>query len=112
MTMTDNTITTDATVNLLSAIQEASSRISDSIYRTPCAHSAKLSATTGQTIYLKLENLQMTGSYKERGALNRILLLTPEERSRGVVAASAGNHAQAVAYHATRRGISSIIVMP
>jgi len=71
-----------------------------------------LSALTGQQVYLKLENLQMTGSFKERGALNRIATLTPEQAARGVVAASAGNHAQGVAYHATKRGIRALIVMP
>jgi threonine dehydratase len=71
-----------------------------------------LSKLTGQQVYLKLENLQMTGSFKERGALNKLSLLMPEESARGVVAASAGNHAQGVAYHATRRGVRSIIVMP
>ncbi len=71
-----------------------------------------LSKLTGQAVYLKLENLQMTGSFKERGALNRLAMLSPEEADRGVVAASAGNHAQGVAYHATRRGIRSRIVMP
>src|SRR5271170_4285423 len=71
-----------------------------------------LSGLTGQQVYLKLENLQMTGSFKERGALNRIAMLTPEQQARGVVAASAGNHAQGVAYHATKRGIRSLIVMP
>jgi threonine dehydratase len=71
-----------------------------------------LSRRTGHEVYLKLENLQMTGSFKERGALNRLSLLTPEEAARGVVAASAGNHAQGVAYHATRRGVRSVIVMP
>jgi threonine dehydratase len=63
-------------------------------------------------VYLKLENLQMTGSFKERGALNRIAMLTPEQAARGVIAASAGNHAQGVAYHATARGIRALIVMP
>jgi threonine dehydratase len=71
-----------------------------------------LSGLTGQQVYLKLENLQMTGSFKERGALNRIATLTPEQATRGVVAASAGNHAQGVAYHATKRGIRALIVMP
>jgi threonine dehydratase len=71
-----------------------------------------LSGLTGQQVYLKLENLQMTGSFKERGALNRIATLTPEQAARGVVAASAGNHAQGVAYHATKRGIRALIVMP
>src|SRR4030081_18800 len=71
-----------------------------------------LSALTGQQVYLKLENLQMTGSFKERGALNRIAMLTPEQAARGVIAASAGNHAQGVAYHANKRGIRALIVMP
>jgi len=101
-----------AGTGLYAAIREAAARIGDSIYRTPCQYSAFLSEATGQRIYLKLENLQMTGAYKERGALNKILLLTAEQRERGVIAASAGNHAQAVAYHATRRGIRSTIVMP
>ena len=66
----------------------------------------------GRHVYLKLENLQMTGSFKERGALNKIAMLTPEQAERGVIAASAGNHAQGVAHHATTRGIRSLIVMP
>jgi threonine dehydratase len=74
--------------------------------------SEMLSRMTGQNIFLKLENLQMTGSFKERGALSRISMLTEQQAKRGVVAASAGNHAQGVAYHATRRGIRSVIVMP
>jgi threonine dehydratase len=74
--------------------------------------SETFSQLTGNSIFLKLENLQMTGSFKERGALNKILLLTDDERRRGVIAASAGNHAQAVAYHATKRGIASQICMP
>ena len=96
----------------LADVQAARERLRGSIYYSPCPHSQMLSALTGQQIYLKLENLQMTGSFKERGALNRIATLTPEQTSRGVVAASAGNHAQGVAYHATTRGIRSIIVMP
>jgi threonine dehydratase len=96
----------------LADVQAARDRLRGSIYYSPCPHSQMLSALTGQQIYLKLENLQMTGSFKERGALNRIATLTPEQTSRGVVAASAGNHAQGVAYHATKRGIRSIIVMP
>jgi threonine dehydratase len=96
----------------LADVQAARERLRGSIYYSPCPHSQMLSALTGQQIYLKLENLQMTGSFKERGALNRIATLTPEQASRGVVAASAGNHAQGVAYHATKRGIRSIIVMP
>ena len=96
----------------LADIQQARERVRNSVYYSPCPHSVMLSKLTGQHIYLKLENLQMTGSFKERGALNRLALLTPEEASRGVVAASAGNHAQGVAYHATSKGIRAIIVMP
>ncbi len=96
----------------LADIQAARARLGDAVYRTPCARSETLSRQTGQNIFLKLENLQMTGSFKERGALNRIATLSPEQASRGVVAASAGNHAQGVAYHATRAGIRSTIVMP
>lgn len=96
----------------LSHIQAAASRIRESIRLSPLVHSEALSASAGNEIYLKLENLQRTGSFKERGALNRILTLTPEERECGVIAASAGNHAQAVAYHAGTRRISAQIVMP
>jgi threonine dehydratase len=96
----------------LRAIQEAMGRIRSSIVVTPFVHSEKFSRQTGNTIFLKLENLQMTGAFKERGALNKILLLSEEERRRGVIAASAGNHAQAVAYHATKRGIKAQICMP
>ncbi len=93
-------------------IEEARARIRDSVYLAPCPHSETFSRLTGNITFLKLENLQMTGSFKEHGALNRILTLTPEEVACGVVAASAGNHAQAVSYHATRRGIRAVIVMP
>ncbi len=86
---------------MLSSIREAALRIQGSVYYTPCPYSAKLSALTGQHVYLKLENLQTTGAFKERGALNKILQLGNHERERGVIAASAGNHAQAVAYHST-----------
>lgn len=96
----------------LKEIQQAAERIRDRIYLSPCPHSEDLSAMTGQQVYLKLDNLQRTGSFKERGALNRILALTSEEKIRGVIAASAGNHAQAVAYHAAQRGIHARIVMP
>lgn len=94
------------------AIKDAADRIRGSIVVTPFVHSEKFSRLTGNTIFLKLENLQMTGAFKERGALNKILLLSEEERRRGVIAASAGNHAQAVAYHATKRGIKAQICMP
>jgi threonine dehydratase len=96
----------------LGSIQEAMARIRGSIVITPFVHSEKFSRQTGNSIFLKLENLQMTGAFKERGALNKILLLSDEERRRGVIAASAGNHAQAVAYHATKRGIRAQICMP
>ena len=96
----------------LRAIQDAMERIRGSIVVTPFVHSEKFSLQTGNSIFLKLENLQMTGAFKERGALNKILMLTEEERRRGVIAASAGNHAQAVAYHATKRGIKAQICMP
>jgi threonine dehydratase len=96
----------------LADVLAARERVNGAIYYSPCPHSQMLSGLTGQQVYLKLENLQMTGSFKERGALNRIAMLTPEQAARGVVAASAGNHAQGVAYHATKRGIRSLIVMP
>ena len=93
-------------------IKRAEQRIRNDIYFSPCQHSADLSEMTGQQVYLKLDNLQRTGAFKERGALNKILMLTEEEKRRGVIAASAGNHGQAVAYHATRHGIRALIVMP
>ena len=93
-------------------IQAARERLGKAIYRTPCPHSATLSKLCGCEVYFKLENLQMTGSFKERGALNKLLQLTEAEKTAGVIAASAGNHAQGVAYHATRLGIRSVIVMP
>jgi threonine dehydratase len=97
---------------VIKSIQEAVTRIRDSIFVSPFVRSETFSQLTGNSIFLKLENLQMTGSFKERGALNKILLLTEEERRRGVIAASAGNHAQAVSYHATKRGIQAQICMP
>jgi threonine dehydratase len=96
----------------LQTIKAAAGRIRDSIFLSPFVRSETFSKLTGNSIYFKLENLQMTGSYKERGALNKILLLTNDERRKGVLAASAGNHAQAVAYHATKRGIAAQICMP
>jgi threonine dehydratase len=96
----------------LADVLAARERLNGAIYRTPCARSETLSRQTGQNIFLKLENLQMTGSFKERGALNKIATLTSEQAQRGVIAASAGNHAQGVAHHATQRGIRSVIVMP
>ena len=103
---------TTAAGTTLVDIQAAQRRLRDSVYYSPCPHSLMLSALTGRELFLKLENLQMTGSFKERGALNRIAQLSPEQAARGVIAASAGNHAQGVAHHATKHGIRSLIVMP
>jgi threonine dehydratase len=96
----------------LSDIQAALTRIRADIRVSPCPRSETFSGVTGNSIYLKMDNQQRTGAFKERGALNKILILTPEERSRGVIAASAGNHAQGVSYHAGRHGVRARIVMP
>src|SRR5436305_14811857 len=96
----------------LSDIQAALGRIRSDIRVSPCARSEAFSGLTDNSIYLKLDNQQRTGAFKERGALNKLLTLTPDERSRGVIAASAGNHAQGVAYHAGRHGVRAQIVMP
>ena len=93
-------------------IHAARGRLAGTIYETPCPYSETLSALTGARVFVKLENLQMTGSFKERGAANLLLQLSPDERRRGVVAASAGNHGLAVAFHAARLGVSAVIVMP
>ena len=96
----------------LVGIQSARARIENSIHISPCQFSHHLSELTGLPLHLKLENLQRTGSFKERGALNKLLTLSETERKRGVIAASAGNHAQGVAFHAAARGIRAQIVMP
>ncbi len=96
----------------LDSIRAARERIRGHLYLSPANHSAALSEMTGQQVFLKLDNLQRTGAFKERGALNKILTLTPEERRCGVIAASAGNHAQAVAFHASQNHIRARIVMP
>ncbi|WP_296166292.1 threonine ammonia-lyase [uncultured Brevundimonas sp.] len=93
-------------------ILAARDRIAGQVDRTPVRHSRRLSLLTGAEVWVKFDNLHFTGSFKERGALNRLLQLTPDERRRGVVAASAGNHAQALAYHGGRLGIPVTIVMP
>jgi threonine dehydratase len=93
-------------------VRIAYSRIRESLFLSPCSHSETFSQLSGNKVFLKMENLQMTGAYKERGALNKILELTAEEQQRGLIAASAGNHAQAVSYHASKRGIAAQIVMP
>jgi threonine dehydratase len=93
-------------------IRAAAKRIEGAVVRTPMLMSRTLSEVIGAEVWLKFENLQFTSAYKERGALNKLLQLSEEERARGVIAASAGNHSQAVAYHAKRLGIPATIVMP
>lgn len=96
----------------LAEIRRAAELIRGQVLETPCVLSRTLSEITGAEVHLKFENLQFTASFKERGACNRLSLLRPEERRRGVVAMSAGNHAQGVAYHGQRLGIPAVIVMP
>jgi threonine dehydratase len=96
----------------LAEVKAALCRIRESIYLSPCARSETFSRLTGNSVYLKLDNLQRTGAFKERGALNKLLTLSEKERTRGVIAASAGNHAQGVAYHAGRHGVRALICMP
>jgi threonine dehydratase len=96
----------------LKDIQAAANRLRGNVMVTPCTHSQTLSKIIGAEVFLKFENLQFTASFKERGALNKLLSLTPEQKRRGVIAMSAGNHAQGVAYHAKRLGIPTAIVMP
>ena len=104
--------TTGAAAVTLETVRQARERINGYIVNSPCRYSVELSSMTGAEIHLKLDNVQRTGAFKERGALNKILTLSSGEKQRGVVAASAGNHAQAVAYHACARGIRAQIVMP
>ena len=96
----------------LNDIQAAAARLQGHLLRTPCLASRTLSEITGAQVFLKFENLQFTASFKERGACNKLAQLTPEQRQRGVIAMSAGNHAQGVAYHAQRLGLRAVIVMP
>ncbi|WP_419809960.1 threonine ammonia-lyase [Sphingomonas sp.] len=103
---------TDVLPVTLADIHAAHARIADAIVRTPTLISRTLSELTGATVYLKFENLQFTAAYKERGALNTLLLLSDEAKAKGVIAASAGNHAQGLAYHAHRLGVPATIVMP
>src|SRR6185437_12664133 len=91
-------------------VRAARARIADAIVRTPTLLSRTLSGITGAQVYLKFENLQFTAAYKERGALNKLLQMSPEARARGVVAASAGNHSQGLAYHGARLGVPVTIV--
>ena len=93
-------------------IEAARKVIAGAVLRTPMLPAPRLSALTGAEVFVKYENLQVTNSFKDRGALNKLSSLTEAERGRGVVAMSAGNHAQSVAYHAARLGIPATIVMP
>jgi threonine dehydratase len=96
----------------LADIQHAAQTLKGHVVTTPCLYSRTLSEITGAEVYLKFENHQFTASFKERGALNKLASLTEAQKQRGVIAASAGNHAQGVAHHASRLGIPSVIVMP
>jgi threonine dehydratase len=96
----------------LEDVEQAAERIAGRVLRTPMVPSQALSRLTGADVVLKLDNLQVTGAFKERGAANRLAMLTADERARGVIAMSAGNHAQAVARHASLLGIAATIVMP
>src|SRR5687767_13324075 len=96
----------------LGDIQAAARRIEGAVIRTPTLLSRTLSQVTGAEVWVKFENLQFTAAYKERGALNKLLLMEETRRSRGVIAASAGNHAQALAYRGRRLGVPVTIVMP
>ncbi len=96
----------------LDSIRAAAARLSGQIERTPCRYSRTLSKITGAEVWVKFENLQFTAAYKERGALNKLMLLTNSEKAAGVIAASAGNHAQGLAYHGARLGVPVTIVMP
>ncbi|MCX7326186.1 MAG: threonine ammonia-lyase [Hyphomicrobiales bacterium] len=93
-------------------INAAQTALAGHVIRTPLVRAQRLSELTGAEIFVKYENMQATASFKERGAVNRLAMLTPDERARGVIAMSAGNHAQALAYHARRMGIPATIVMP
>ena len=96
----------------LDDIKAAAARIAGHVERTPCRYSRTLSQITGAEVWVKFENLQFTASFKERGAFNKLCQLTDEEKRRGVIASSAGNHAQGLAYNAERLGIPATIVMP
>ena len=96
----------------LADIHAAAARLQGHVLHTPCVESRTLSQVTGAQVFLKFENLQFTASFKERGAVNKLAQLSQEEGARGVIAMSAGNHAQGVAYHAQRLGLRAVIVMP
>ena len=101
-----------ATMLSIQDIRAAAQRIEGKVERTPCLYSHTLSSIVGAKVFLKFENLQFTAAFKERGACNKLMQLTAEQRARGVIAMSAGNHAQGVAYHAQQLGIRAVIVMP
>jgi len=107
----DGTTTLEARLDIAD-VRAAAARIAGAVVRTPTMHSITLSSITGAEIWLKFENQQFTAAYKERGALNALLQLTDEQKARGVIAASAGNHAQGLSYHGTRLGVPVTIVMP
>ena len=96
----------------LEKIKEARENIKDVVTKTPLLYSNVFSKTSNNDVYMKCENLQLTGAYKIRGALNKIISLTEEEKAKGVICSSAGNHAQGVAYAASLMGVKSSIVMP
>src|ERR1700761_8954344 len=102
----------DAVPVTLADVKAAAATIQGATIRTECNESRTLGSVSGCRVWLKFENLQFTSTFKERGALNRLQALSPDERKRGVIAMSAGNHAQGVAYHAKRLGIPATIVMP
>jgi len=102
----------DAALPDANAVREAAARIAGHVTDTPLVRAEKLSALTGADLWLKLENLQFTGAFKQRGALNKLMMLSDADKARGVIAASAGNHAQGVAYNARALGIDAVIVMP
>lgn len=101
-----------ASMLTLQDIHAAAARVQGHVLDTPCVESKTLSQIVGAQVFLKFENLQFTASFKERGACNKLVQLSPEEQARGVIAMSAGNHAQGVAYHAQRLGLRAVIVMP
>src|SRR5581483_11379141 len=105
-------LTQDRAMITLADVEAARDRIAGGIYVSPCVESIPLSQLTGAHIYCKLDYLQRTGSFKERGARNALLLLPSDQRARGVIAASAGNHALGVAYHGALLGIPVTVVMP
>jgi len=110
--MTVSVLTEPTPTLTLDDVRVAATRVAGHVVRTPTLYSKTLSAITGADIWLKFENLQFTAAYKERGALNALLQLTDEQRARGVITASAGNHAQGLSYHGTRLGVPVTIVMP